>query len=112
MKLLFRWIFSAAALLLIAYYVPGISVVSFKSALIAVLILGLINALIRPLIVLLTLPVNIFTFGLFTLVINALMFWLAAQVVKGFYVHGFWPAFIGALIMWLAGWFINSLFKD
>lgn len=111
MKLLFRWIFSAAALMLIAYFVPGIRVTNFYAALIAALVLGLINALIRPLLILLTLPINIFTFGLFTLIINALMFWLASSIVKGFYVAGFWPAFWGALIMWVVGWFINSLFK-
>lgn len=111
MKLLFRWLISALVLILIAYYVPGIHVTNFYSALVAALILGLINALIRPLLLILTLPINIFTFGLFTLVINALMFWLASTVVKGFYVAGFWPAFWGALIMWIVGWFVNSLFK-
>ncbi|MFA5061879.1 MAG: phage holin family protein [Patescibacteria group bacterium] len=111
MKLLFRWLISALVLMFIAYYVPGIHVTSFYSALVAALILGLVNALIRPLLLLLTLPINIFTFGLFTLVINALMFWLASTVVKGFYVAGFWPAFWGALIMWIVGWFVNSLLK-
>lgn len=111
MKLLLRWLISALVLMFIAYYVPGIHVTSFYSALVAALILGLVNALIRPLLLLLTLPINIFTFGLFTLVINALMFWLASTVVKGFYVAGFWPAFWGALIMWIVGWFVNSLLK-
>jgi putative membrane protein len=97
--------------MLVAYYVPGIAVVSFYAALITALILGLINAIIRPLAVLLTLPVNILTLGLFTLVINALMFWLASSVVKGFYVSGFAAAFWGALIMWLVGWVINDLLK-
>jgi putative membrane protein len=86
-------------------------VVSFYSALIAALILGLINALIRPVVLLLTLPVNILTLGLFTFIVNALMFWLASTVVKGFYVVGFWPAFWGALIMTLAGWTVGSLLK-
>jgi putative membrane protein len=112
MKLLFRWLISAGTLIIIAYYVPGISVQSFYSALIAALILGLINALIRPIILILTLPVNILTLGLFTLVINALMFWLASTVVKGFYVAGFWPAFWGALIMTLISWLVGSLLKN
>lgn len=113
MKLLARWLVSALALMLVAYYVPGITVASFYSALIAALILGLINALIRPLLILFTLPINILTLGLFTLVINALMLWLASSIVKGFYVAGFWPAFWGALIMWLVGWLVSSLFaKD
>ena len=111
MKLLFRWLLSAAALMLIAYYVPGIYVTNFYSALVAALILGLVNALIRPLLIILTLPINIFTFGLFTLVINALMFWLAATIVKGFEVVGFWPAFAGALIMSLVSWLISWLLK-
>ncbi|TSC84992.1 MAG: putative membrane protein [Parcubacteria group bacterium Gr01-1014_13] len=112
MKLLVRWLLSALALILIAYYIPGITVVSFYSALVAALILGLINALIRPILLVLTLPINIFTLGLFTLVINALMFWLAASVVKGFFVAGFWPAFWGALAMWLISWAVNSLSKE
>lgn len=111
MRLLLRWLISALTLMLVAYYVPGITVASFYAALIAALILGLINAIIRPLLVVLTLPVNILTLGLFTLVINALMFWLASSVVKGFYVSGFMAAFWGALIMWLVGWVINGLLK-
>jgi len=97
--------------MLVAYYMPGISVQSFYAALIAALILGLINAIIRPLALLITLPVNILTLGLFTLVINGLMFWLASSIVKGFYVAGFWPAFWGALVMWIVGWVVNSLLK-
>lgn len=112
MKLVLRWLLSAGALMLIAYYVPGIRVMSFYSALVAALILGLINALIRPLIILFTLPINILTLGLFTLVINALMFWLASSVVKGFFVAGFWPAFWGALLMCVISWVVNSLFKE
>ena len=112
MKLIVRWLISALALMLIAYYVPGIAVTSFYSALVAALILGLINALIRPFILLLTLPINIFTLGLFTLVINALMFWLASSIVKGFFVAGFWPAFWGALLVCVASWIVNSLFKE
>ena len=111
MRLLLRWLLSAAALMLIAYYLPGVSVASFYTALIAALVLGLVNALIRPIILTLTLPVNILTLGLFTLVVNALMFWLASTVVKGFSVAGFWPAFWGALIMTLVGWVMSALLK-
>jgi putative membrane protein len=109
MKLILRWLISAAALMLIAMYVPGIHMSNFYSALIAALIFGLINALIRPLALLLTLPANILTLGLFTLVVNALMFWLASTIVKGFTVAGFWPAFWGALIMWLVAWLTNVM---
>src|SRR3989338_11044424 len=104
MKLVLRWLFSAAALMLLPYVIAGISVQSFYSALVAALILGLINSLIRPVLLLLTLPVNVLTLGLFTLVINTFLFWLAATVVKGFNVADFWSAFWGALIMWLVGW--------
>lgn len=112
MNLFVRWLISAVILMLVAYLVPGIEVASLYTALIAALILGLINALIRPVIILLTLPVNILTIGLFTLVINALMFWLASSIVKGFYVSGFGAAFWGAVTMWLIGWAANSLFAD
>ncbi|MFA6486321.1 MAG: phage holin family protein [Candidatus Magasanikbacteria bacterium] len=111
MNLLLRWLISAGTLMLVAYYVPGIAVVSFYSALIAALVLGLINAVIRPLALLLTLPVNILTLGLFTFVINALMFWFASSIVKGFYVSGFWPAFWGALIVSVVGWVVGAMLK-
>ena len=111
MRLVFRWLISTLTLMLVAYYVPGIMVASFYSALIAALILGLINAVIRPLVIVLTLPVNVLTLGLFTLVINSLMFWLAASMVKGFYVSSFMAAFWGALIMWLVSWITNSMLK-
>lgn len=112
MHLLLRWLINALAILGIAYYVPGISVSSFYAALIAALVLGIINALLRPILIILTLPVNILTLGLFTLVINALLFWLTSSIVKGFTVTDFKAAFIGALIMWLVSWLTNWLFKS
>ena len=96
----------------IAYYLPGIGVASFYTALIAALVLGLVNALIRPIILVLTLPVNILTLGLFTLVVNALMFLLVATIVKGFTVAGFGPAFWGSIIMMLVGWVVGTLLKN
>ncbi|MFA6099383.1 MAG: phage holin family protein [Patescibacteria group bacterium] len=107
-----RWVINALAVMLAAYLIPGVSVDNFWAALITALVMGLINAIIRPLVLLLTLPVNILTLGLFTLVINALMFWLASAVVPGFYVMGFWPAFGGALIFWAVSWLTNSLFRE
>jgi len=104
-----RWIINALAIMLAAYVVPGVHVNGFWSAMLTALIMGLINALVRPIIILLTLPINIVTLGLFTFVINALMFWLASTIVKGFYVDGFGPAFWGALIFWLVSWATNSL---
>jgi putative membrane protein len=95
----------------IAYYLPGVAVASFYTALIAALVLGLVNAVIRPLVSLLALPLTLITLGLFSLVINALMFWLTSTVVKGFIVTGFWPAFWGSIIMSVVSWFANWLLK-
>ncbi|MFA6547371.1 MAG: phage holin family protein [Candidatus Magasanikbacteria bacterium] len=111
MSLLLRWLLGALSLVLVTYLVPGINVASFYTALIAALVLGLINCLVKPILVLLTLPVNILTLGLFTLVINALLFWLAATIVKGFGVAGFWPAFWGALVMSVVSWILNAIFN-
>lgn len=98
MKLLLRWFLLAAALLLVAHLYPGVTVASFGSALIAAFVLGLFNTLVRPLLILLTLPVTLITLGLFLFVINALMFWAAASVLDGFSVTGFAAALIGSLI--------------
>jgi putative membrane protein len=111
MTLLFRWIINSLALLLVTYVVPGVDVASFYSALIVALVLGILNALIRPILIFLTLPINLITLGLFTLVINALLFWFVASIVKGFEVAGFMPAFWGALIMWTVSWLTNALVK-
>lgn len=111
MKLLIRWLLNAAVLVLLTYYLPGISVASFYTALVAALVLGLVNALIKPIILIFTLPVNILTLGLFTLVINALLLWLVSTVVKGFVVAGFWPAFWAALVLSVAGWFFGKMLK-
>jgi putative membrane protein len=97
MRLLLLWLINAGTLLLIPYLMPSVSVDSFYTALITALILGLVNAVIRPILVLLTLPITIVTLGLFVLVINALMFWFVASFVEGFRVAGFWSAFWGAI---------------
>ena len=104
MKLLIRLLINALAILLVAYLVPGVAVTGFYAALIVAVVLGLLNLVIKPLIILLTLPINILTLGLFTFVINALLFWFVGTVVKGFSVDGFIPAFLGALILTIAGW--------
>ena len=93
-----RWIVNAAALLLVAYMYPGVHVTDFWAALIAAIVLGLVNAVIRPLLVILTLPATILTLGLFLFVINALMFWLVAEIVHGFAVDGFMAALIGSIL--------------
>ncbi|WP_348754143.1 phage holin family protein [uncultured Aquincola sp.] len=107
MKLIVRWMLLAAALLLVAYLYPGVAVQSFGSALIAALVLGLLNTIVRPVLVLLTLPVTLLTLGLFLFVINAITFWMAASVLQGFYVTGFVAALIGSLIYSLAGMVID-----
>ena len=103
MKILVRWFLLAAALLLVAHLYPGVVVGSFGSALIAALVLGLLNTLLRPILVLLTLPVTVLTLGLFLFVINALMFYFAASMLDGFHDAGFGAALIGSLIYSLCG---------
>ena len=98
-KLLINWLISAVCLFALSYVFPGITVESFGAALIAAFALGFVNAVIRPLIIILTLPVNILTLGLFTFVINALMLMLASAMVSGFSVSGFWTAFLAALVL-------------
>ena len=108
MKLIFQWLLSAAALLLVAYLYSGVQVDSFGSALIAAFVIGLFNAVLRPVLVLLTLPVTIVTVGLFLFVINALMFWSAAGVLSGFHVSGFGAALLGSLLYSAIGLVIHS----
>jgi len=112
MYLLIRWALNAGVLLLIPRFVEGIGISSFYAALITILVLGLVNAIIRPIILFFTLPLNILSIGLFTFVVNALMFWLVATIVKGFDVAGFWPAFWGALILTVASWIFSWFLKE
>lgn len=116
MKLIVRWLLLAAALLLVAYLYGGVQVHSFTSAMVAALVLGLLNTLLRPLLVLLTLPVTLLTLGLFLFVINALMFYVAASILSGFNVAGFGAALIGSLLYSLCGMVIDvameRLFPD
>ena len=98
MYILLRWAVNGLILLAITYLVPGVVVESFYYALVVVVILGLVNALIRPFAILMTLPINVLTLGLFTFVVNAFMFWFVSTIVKGFTVADFWSAFAGALV--------------
>ena len=98
LSLLLRWLVNAGALLLVAYLYPGVQVKDFVAALVAALVLGLVNALIRPILVILTLPVTLLTLGLFLFIINALLFWLVAELVSGFTVTGFWAALVGSIL--------------
>jgi putative membrane protein len=112
MTLILRWVVNAVLLLISASLVPGFEVDGFYAALIAALVLGLINAIIRPLLFVLTLPVTVMTLGLFSLVLNALMVWLMSTMVKGIVLEGFVPAVLVAVILWLGGWITSLLIKE
>lgn len=109
MYLLLRWILSTLSLILVAYITPGISLSSFWVALLAAAVFGLINATIRPFILILTLPVNILTLGLLTFVINGLMLWLVSVIVPGFVVEDFTSAILGALVYCIVITIINMI---
>jgi putative membrane protein len=108
MKLILKWLLSAAALLAVAYLYSGVEVRSFGAALTAAFVIGLFNMLLRPVLVLLTLPVTVLTLGLVLFVINALLFWWAASLLNGFYVSGFGAALLGSLIYSVFGVVIDS----
>jgi putative membrane protein len=105
---LLRWLVLTAAVLAASWLLDGIRVDGLFSALLAAATLGILNALLRPLIILLTLPINILTLGLFTFVINALMLKIVSEVIPGFTVHGFWTAVAGALIVGAVSWLLNA----
>lgn len=108
LKLIAKWLLSATALLFVAYIYSGVEVRSFGSALLAAFVIGLLNTVLRPVLVVLTLPVTVITLGLFLFVINALMFWAAASVLDGFHVRGFGAALLGSLIYSAIGLVIES----
>ena len=109
MNLILVWILNAVALLVVAYLLPGISVASFGSALIAALVLGLVNMLVKPVLVLLTLPITIVTLGLFLIVLNALLFWFVGTILRGFQVNGFWWAVGGAILYSFISGFLSRI---
>jgi len=111
MKLILKWLLSAAALLGVAYIYPGVVVNSFGSAMLAAFVIGLFNMVLRPVLVLLTLPVTLITLGLFLFVINALMFWAASGVLSGFHVQGFGAALLGSLIYSVLGLVIDAVLE-
>ena len=110
--LLFRWIINALALLLISRVIRGIEVDSLLSAFVAAAVLGVINAVLRPILLILTFPITILTLGLFVFVINGGMLYLAGLLVKGFYVHGFWAAIFGALFLSAVSWLTSAFIND
>ncbi|MDR3480798.1 MAG: phage holin family protein [Burkholderiaceae bacterium] len=109
MRLLLTWLINAAALFAVPYLMNSVRVDSFAAAMFAALILGLVNTLIKPILILLTLPVTVLTLGLFIFVINGLLFWAVANFVKGFSVAGFWSAIGGALLYSIISWALSTL---
>ncbi|MES2900844.1 MAG: phage holin family protein [Pseudomonadota bacterium] len=109
MRLLLTWLINAAALFALPFLMSSVTVSNFGTAIIAALVLALVNTLIRPLLVLLTLPVTVLSLGLFILVINAFLFWAVAQFVDGFNVSGFVSAFIAAIVYSIISWALSAL---
>jgi putative membrane protein len=110
--LVVRWLFLTVAILVAAHLIDGFEVKGFWSAFLAAAILGVLNALFRPVLIILTLPINILTLGLFTFVINAILVMMVSGVVGGFEVHGFWSALLGSLIISLVSWLLNSFINE
>ncbi|WP_141835967.1 phage holin family protein [Herbaspirillum sp. SJZ107] len=109
MRLLLTWLINAAALMALPYLMNSVTVTNIGAALVAALVLGLVNTLIRPVLVVLTLPVTLLSLGLFILVINALLFWLVSHLVAGFHVTGFGSAFVAAILYSVISWALSTL---
>lgn len=103
-----RWLVLTLAIMVAAYLIRGIAVKNFFNALLAAAMLGILNAFFRPILIILTLPINILTLGLFTFVINAVLLMMASGVIGGFAVQGFWPALLGSLLISLISWLLSS----
>jgi putative membrane protein len=109
MKIIINWIVSAILIFVLATIIPGIHVVGFTAALAAALVLGIINAFLKPILVILTLPINILTLGLFTLILNAILIMLVGKIVAGFVVEGFFAAFIFGIVLSISNIFLSRL---
>ena len=112
LKLVLRWALMAVALLAVSYLYSGVQVASFGTALLAAVVIGLLNVLLRPILVLLTLPVTVLTLGLFLFIVNALVFWAASGLMPGFHVNGFLAALLGSLIYSALGLVIDAVIRD
>jgi len=110
--IILRWLTLTAAILFTSYLLEGIHISGFSSALLAAAMLGILNAFFRPIALLLTLPINILSLGLFTFIINALMLKMASGVITGFEVVGFWSAIFGSLLISVFSWLLNSFIND
>lgn len=110
MHLILRLIINMIALFVVAYFVPGVHVSGVFGAFIAAVILGIANTIIKPILIVLSLPLEILTLGLFTFIINAVLFWIVGHLPwTGLVVHGFWPALWGSIILWLVSWFLSAI---
>jgi putative membrane protein len=112
MGILIRWVILTVSIIIASYLLEGIHISGFFSAFFAAAALGILNALFRPILLILTLPINVLTLGLFTFIINALMLKTASGIIPGFEVHGFWTAVIGSLIISVISWLLNSFISD
>jgi putative membrane protein len=106
-----RWLLNGISLLVVVHIVPGIRYDNWKILVVAALVLGLLNAFLKPVLVLLTLPVNILTLGIFTLFINGFIFYFTSWLLKGFSVAGYWSAFLGALVFSITGMLLGFVFR-
>lgn len=111
MHIIIKWLIMTLAVLAASYIIPGVAVSGFVAALAVALVLGLLNLIIKPVLVILTLPINILTLGLFTLVINAFLIWLTSFIVPGFTVAGFVPAFLFGIVLSIVMFFVHLAFK-
>ncbi|MBA4390651.1 MAG: hypothetical protein C0399_06920 [Syntrophus sp. (in: bacteria)] len=111
MFLILKWLIMTISIGIAAHLMPGVIINGFFSALWAALFLGVINVLVRPILIFITLPINIMTLGLFTFVINALMVLFASAVIKGFEIRGFWTAMLFSIVLSIINYFLNALLK-
>jgi putative membrane protein len=112
MRLLLTWLINSSALFALPYLLSSISINSFLTAMLVAVVLGFVNTVIRPVLLLLTLPVTIVSLGLFIFVVNGLMFWAVASMLDGFHVAGFWSAVLGALLYSLITWALSTIFLE
>lgn len=111
-RFLLTWLVTAVSLLITAHFVPGFAIKSIGAALVAAVVLGLVNAVIKPILVVLTLPITIVTLGLFLFVVNALTIWLAGNITPGFHVNGFVPALVGSIVLTIVASVINFVVEQ
>jgi putative membrane protein len=111
-ELLIKWIVNSTALLIVAHIVSGVTLDNWPAVFVAALVLGLLNAFLRPVLIFLTLPVTVITLGLFTLFINAFLFYMAAHLVRGFHVTGYWQAFVAAFVFSIVSFLLNLVLSS